>query len=490
VRDIPGKLELTQIDMLAQLERLPANQWKMILAGRKIGKTWLACVLMLEHCLRTPNARVVYLAPVAKNIKEAIIEIMEELLVNCPLSCSPAWLTADRAFRFPNGALIRVLGVSNNRSKSQRGPKATMLVLDECSFTDNLTGIVKSVLGPMTLRSPDAVKLMLTSAPDQPGHDVLQFIADHRARGTIIERTIYDRKGGTEAEQTRIDRELAQAIEDCGGVETPHFRREYLNELIFDSDSTIIPEWQDADRVLGKGAVGGKPNGTGLIREPEWPGSFVAVTAWDPGFTHHSGVVFCIVDFEKGALLVLDEIDRVRMVSSDLAPLIRAKEQELWGGDHRPIRIQRVMDNDPASQGEMMKEGLLFAGIGKKELKPYVNSLRKLIKQDKLIVHPRCKKTIACLYKGTWKPRHSEDSELKFREDGELGHFDLLAALIYANARAPYSENPFPEVLKEWSPYTRNTENVLASFNTATGRYQKPSNQAKGLIDSFSENLK
>jgi hypothetical protein len=188
--------------------------------------------------------------------------------------------------------------------------------------------------------------------------------------------------------------------------------------------------------------------------------------------------------------LVLDELDRVRMVSSDLAPLIRAKEVELWGGDHRPLRIQRVMDNDPTSQGEMLKEGLLFAGIGKKDLRGYVNSLRKLVKQEKLVIHPRCKKTIACLYKGAWKARHNEDSELKFKEDGELGHFDLLAALIYANARAPYDENPFPELLKEWSPYSRKAESTLATFNTAVNRWVKPTEQVKRLQDSFADQLK
>jgi hypothetical protein len=341
----------------------------------------------------------------------------------------------------------------------------------------------------MTLRSPDAVKLMLTSAPDQPGHDVLQFIADHRARGTIIERTIYDRKGGTEAEQTRIDRELAQAIEDCGGADTIHFKREYCNALIFDSESTVIPEWQDRDLVLGKGSVGGKPDGTGLIREVPYPESFHAIVGFDPGFSHHAGVVFCYVDFEKGWLVVVDELDRVRMVSSDLAPLIRAKELELWGTDHKPMQLRRVMDNDPASQGEMKKEGLLFAGIGKKDLRGYVNSLRKLVKQGNLIIHPRCKRTIACLYKAQWKARHNEDSELKFREDSELGHFDLLAALIYTNARAPFSENPFPEE-KGWSPYAKRDAGPLGAFNTAVGRYQKPSEQVKGIQDSFAENLK
>jgi hypothetical protein len=490
VREIPGKLELTQVGMLEQLESLPPNKWRMVLASRKIGKTWLACVLMLEHCLTDPSANVVYLGPVGKTGKAAIIDIMEELLVNCPLSCSPAWMTADQLFRFQNGAQIRVIGTNNNRAKTQRGPRATMLVVDECSFIDNLESIVKSVLGPMTLRSPNARKLMLTSAPEESGHAVLEFIADHRAKGTMVERTIYDRKGGTPAEQARIDAELAEAIEACGGADTSHFRREYCNELIFDTDQTVIPEWQDAARVLGKNAVHGKPDGTGLIRDVPMPESFVALVGWDPGFHHHSGVTFGYVDFEKQWLVFVDELDVRRMISSDLAPLIRAKEKELWGKDHRPVRIQRIMDNAPDAQGQMHKEGLLFAGIGKKDLKANVNLFRRLVKQEKLIVSPRCKTLIACLYKAGWRARHSEDSELRFKEDGKLGHFDVLASAIYMAARAPWDENPFPELAKEWSPYTQQQEATLAAYNTRTGRHQKLSAQVKRLADSFADNLK
>lgn len=490
VRDIPGKLELTQVDMLAQLERLPSAKWKMILASRKIGKTWLACVLMLEHCLRDPNASVIYLAPVGKTGKSAIVDIMEALLVNCPLSCSPAWMTADQLFRFPNGAQIRVIGTSNNRAKTHRGPRATMLILDECSFVDRLATIVRSVLGPMTLRNPDAVKIMLTSAPEEPGHDVLEFIADHRAKGTMVERTIYDRKGGTPAEQERIDRELAEAIEACGGADTIYFKREFMNELVFDGATTIVPEWHDPGRALGKDSKAGQPDGTGLIREVPRPEAYIAVVGWDPGFADHSGVVFGYVDFEKRWLVILDELDMVRTISSDLAPLVKAKEKEHFGGDHRPVRIQRIMDADPQSQHQMLKENLLFAGIGKKDLKSQINQLRKLVKQERLIVHPRCKKLIANLYKATWAPRNTENAELRFRRDSELGHFDVLAALMYANMRAPWDDNPFPEPTAERSIFTRARETALSAYNTLTGRSHKLSPQVKGIADSIAENLK
>jgi hypothetical protein len=488
VRNIPGKLELTQRGMLEQLEAIDRGAWAMILASRKIGKTWLACVLMLEHCLQNSGAQVLYLAPIAKNIKEPVLEIMDELLQDCPMSAAPAWNTGDRAFIFDNGSKIRVVGASSGRASTLRGAKATMLVVDECSFLEDLDRVVRAVLGPMTLRNPTAVKLMLTSAPDVPHHQVIQFIADHRSKGTLVERTILDRVGETDAEKQRIELELQEAIVACGGRDTQHFRREYLNELVFDTNRTVIPEWHDAALVLGKNAVSGKPDGTGLIREVPLPDCFVAVVGWDPGFHHHSGVVFGYVDFTNRWLVVLDEIDRVKTISSDLAPLVLEKEKQLWG-IRRPIRIQRVMDNDPEAQGQMLKENLLFAGIGKKELRSQVNQLRKLVKEGRLIVHPRCTKLIACLYRGTWRPMNAEDSVLKFTEDGELGHFDLLAALIYMNVRAPFDENPNPEPLREWNPYRKPESEVLASFNTATNRWSKPSAQAKLFGDAFADSL-
>jgi len=486
IRDIPGKLEVTQKGMLEQFDANPPGKWGFILAARKLGKTWLAFVLMLEHCLKHPGAQVIYMAPVAKNIKEPILDIADELLVDCPSSCAPMWNTADKLFRFRNGSQIRVVGAASNRATTLRGAKATMLVVDECSFIDNLDRVVRSVLGPMTLRNPDAIKLMLSSAPEEPHHQVIAFINEHRANGTLIERTIYDRVGANEEETRRIRIELDEAIASCGGTDTAHFKREYLNQMVFDTDQTIVPEWHDPERVLGKNAKFGKPDGTGLIREVKRPDYYIAVVGWDPGFHHHSGVVFGYIDFENRWLVILDEIDRVKTISSDLAPLIKAKEKELWG-EHRPVRIQRVMDNDPEAQGQMLREDLLFAGIGKKELRSQVNQLRKLVKQDRLIVHPRCKKLIACLYRGTWRPRNTEDAVLKFKEDRELGHFDLLAALVYANARAPFDENPFPETLKDWTPYR--SKEVLANYNTATQRWTKPSEQVRNLMESFKSAL-
>lgn len=494
VRDIPGKLELTQKDMLRQLETIPTG-WRMILASRKIGKTWLACVLMLEHALKVPGAQIIYMAPVAKNIKEPVIEIMDELLANCPMSLAPLWNTADKAFSFPStGAKLRIVGSSSGRATTLRGAKATMLVVDECGFMEQLDSVIRSVIGPMTYRNPDAVKLMMSSAPELPGHEVIRFILDHRAKGTLVERTILDRIGETEPEITRITRELEEAIESCGGRDTTHFRREYMNELVFDTESTVIPEWHDQARVLGKNARNGQPDGTGLIRMADWPEHFVAIVGFDPGFHHHAGVVFGVIDFKHRTLVIVDEIDAVKTISSDLAPQIREKELAIWGTGtgHHPMQVFRVMDNAPDVQGEMRKEGILFAGIGKKELRSQVNAVRALVKQGRLVVQPNCKKLIACLTKATWAPRSSEDSVLKFREDSRqgpegLGHYDLLAALVYAVARCPFDLNPFPALAAD--RFTSRGQDVGGSWNTATQTFNKPSAQVAGIIDAFKSQL-
>lgn len=428
MRDIPGKLDTTQLGMLAQFDALPKDVRAFFFASRRIGKTWLVAVLMLEHCLQHPSSYVHYVASTRSGIKEALMPTMEELTQDCPGVVLPRWIGQDGMFRFPNGSLIRVSGVDGGNYKYVRGSKSTLTVIDEASWIDNLTHVVRSVLGPMSLRSQEARMLMLSSAPDEPNHQVLEFLAEARANGTCIERNLKQRTWATTEEKFRLEGELRRAIDECGGEDTPHFRREYMNELVFDTSSSVVPEWTPALAAE-------------VVRETERPEYCFRWEAMDPGFTHHTAVLFGHVDFERARLVVEDELDVVRTTTSDVAPLIKAKEKDLWGV--HPVHY-RYMDNAPEVQAQLMKDGVVFHGVGHKDVRAFANRLRTSLKTGKVVIHPRCKGLVASLYKGTWAKQTTENGALRYKEDPKLGHFDLLAALTYATNRVRLDEDPRP----------------------------------------------
>lgn len=456
IRDLPGKLDSTQKSMLAEYDAIPPELLAFFYACRRIGKTWLVAVLMLEHCIRlAAEAYVHYVAATADGIKEALIPTMEELTADCPAAILPRWVGSDNMFRFPGGGLIRVSGVDKGNYKHVRGSRSTLTIIDEASWITKLSHVVRSVLGPMTLRSNGSRLIMLSSAPDEPNHEVLEFLADARARGTCVERTIKQRTWANDEERHRVEREYRKAIEDTGGEDSTHFRREFLNELVFDTSSAVVPEWSPA-------------MASEVVRETVRPDHCFRWVTLDPGFTHHSGTLFGHVDFDRARLVVEDEIDVVRTMTTDLVPLIKAKETELWG--QHPVHY-RYMDNAPDVQAQLQKDGIVFHGVGHKDVRAFANRLRTRLKTGQVVIHPRCKKLVACLYKGTWAKQTTENGVLRYKEDPQLGHFDLLAALTIAANRVRLDEDPRPYVGPTPGP---RTWGGLA-----------PSNQAVSLDNAF-----
>jgi hypothetical protein len=446
--------------MLAEFDALPPELRAFFFACRRIGKTWLAGVLMLEHCIKQPGAYVHYVAATADGIKEALLPSMEDLTADCPAALLPRWVGTDNMFRFPNTSLIRVSGVDRGNYKHVRGARSTLTVIDECSWITKLGHVVRSVLGPMTMRSPGGRVIMLSSSPDEPNHEVLDFLNDARANGSCIERTIDERTWDTDEERFRIERERRRAVEECGGEDTPAFRREFLNQLVFDTSSSVVPEWNPE---LAKE----------VVRETLRPEYSFRWETLDPGFTHHTGVLFGHVDFERARIVVEDEIDVVRTTTTDLAPLIKAKERDLWG--EHPVHY-RYMDNAPEVQAQLQKDGVVFHTVGHKDVRAFANRLRTHVKNGKVVIHPRCKKLVGCLYKGTWAKQTTENGVLRYKEDPILGHFDLLAALTFATNRVRLDEDPRPYLGNTPGPKTWGANGVPA----------QPSEQAKAIHNAFS----
>src|SRR6185436_79701 len=105
---------------------------------------------------------------------------------------------------------------------------------------------------------------------------------------------------------------------------------------------------------------------------------------------------------------------------------IVSKEKQLWPDMPDPYR--RVADNNNPLliQDLGYIHGLYFVATTKDELHAMVNDLRRMIKEGRVKVHPRCKKLIGCMFSAVW-----DKERKKFDRSAQYGHFDHLAALMY-----------------------------------------------------------
>ena len=125
------------------------------------------------------------------------------------------------------------------------------------------------------------------------------------------------------------------------GDQDPHYRREYLCEIIRDKDSVVIPEFTPEKEQV-------------LVGEWERPPFYDAYTSGDVGFRHLTVYLFAYWDWEKATLVIEDELvmNGPEMTTEALAAGIRKKEEDNFftikdDGEKEPKHIyMRVMDNE------------------------------------------------------------------------------------------------------------------------------------------------
>jgi hypothetical protein len=91
--------------------------------------------------------------------------------------------------------------------------------------------------------------------------------------------------------------------------------------------------------------------------------------------------------------------------------------------------------------------GINFIATAKDNKEAQINELRLLIKQNRLIISPKCKTLIFHLKNAKWDKQRKQFTRLKDSPDGTLkgGHADLLDALIYLVRNVRIDRNPYPD---------------------------------------------
>lgn len=400
--------------------------------SRRLGKSSILLLVAFEDAIRRANARVVYYGPTHKDLMKFIREHMGKMVMDCPPDIAPTWVKTESLYQFPNGSVVEFIGLDRNPDGARGGAFDTG-ILDEAGFFDNLENIVQSVLLYQMMGKDHARIYAGSTPPISPAHYWSQVMVPQAVlEGACMTRTIED------SDIYSLE-EKEEFIREAGGRKSSKCRRELFAEHITDESMAIVPEFREVREEIVK-----------ALDAPTWRNCFVAM---DPGWKDHTAVLFGYWHFEDSRLVVEDEIAAPRMNSSLVAELIKRKELVLWDGSTRraghsqqmrPQPFLRISDNDPRLLFDLANDHkLVFTPTQKDNLDQQINGMRVAFSEKRIWIHPRCKMLVSQLNNGVWQ---NEARKVFAREGGDMGHFDLIAALVYLwrNASMHKSRNPAP----------------------------------------------
>lgn len=411
-------------------------------AGRKVGKSFLACIIALETGIRHPGSRTNYACPTSKMAYEIVVPVVEQIAREAPAELRPEWSSQTGHITFPGDGPARgsytVLGGCEDEKKADRlrGPQAQANILDEAGFIGPLQYTLTSVLNPQLIRTGGKT-YTFSSPPFSPGHEFGALADAHALHGAYAHRDIYS---CTLLSRARIDEYIAGEAAARGlSVEafkaTSDFKREFLALRVVDESRAVIPEWSQGGE---QACVKEHPRPAGF----HWVDRHVSL---DPGGSRdNSGALFAYVDFAGGGVVVVeDEILMFKATTRSLAEAIRERELALWGD----LKVRSRVVDDPTPWDLVVNDfanehSLYFAPARKDNRDQAINKLRMMIASRKFIVHPRCVHLIRQLRNAILN-KQSKDM-MRSTTDA---HFDLVAAAWYLCRDVDPTHNPYP---KDW----------------------------------------
>ena len=399
------------------------NRKTVIHSSRRLGKTYLLCVISAIYAINKPNAQIRYASTTQKAVRKMILPIFKEINLSLPLSHRGKWNGQEGAFIYANGSMIHVAGVNKGNADSLRGTAADLCLIDEASFVDDLKYLTESVLMPQLLTVPNSKLIMASSSPLSPAHEFVQYIQNSVVENSYHSYDIYS--GGYD------EALIAEFCKEAGGKDSTTWRREYMNELIVDAEMSIIPEFND-DMIK-------------VIAPDRFNKFYHRYEAMDLGVRDKTICLFAYYDFKRAKLVIEDEfeISGSSTTTLEIAKLI--KKHRI----HLPYRAIADSNNPLLLNDLSLLHGVEYYATNKETLPAMINECRLLVGAGRLEVNPKCTQLTGCLKYGVYQ----DEKRKEFGRSGAYGHYDALAALIYLVRNLDTHTNPIPRDLD----YTDNT---------------------------------
>ena len=385
--------------------------------SRRLGKTFLLCVLAIVIALSKANAQVRYASVTQKAVRKMVHPIFKSIFSRYKPKFRPRWNGQEGAYIFSNGSMIHIAGVNNGHEDDLRGTAADLCVVDEAAFVDNLRYLVDSVLMPQLITTNGKL-IMASSSPLSPAHEFAEYIFEARKEGFYSSYDIY---------QSDYPLDIIEKFcKEAGGENSTAWKREYLNMLIVDSNFAIVPEATVAD----------------FTRSPKTENYqyYHKYVAMDLGVRDLNVTLFAYYDFLRAKIVIEKEhvINGPDMTTPKLHAGISEIEKDLWNAKEP---YKRVADNNnPLLLLDLGSiHNMFFHSTSKDSLHAMVNQMRVWIQDGRVEIDESCVVLIDSLKYGIWNKKRTE-----FDRSVALGHYDAVAALMYLIRNIDESTNPIP----------------------------------------------
>lgn len=412
--DIEHEMHSGQLEMWKFIDN--AEYIKIVIhCGRGYGKTWGLLGYAIRYAIKNPGSRIVIATQTRESAKQILIPTLQLMTSNIPSKYKPKWRSQGHCIDVGNESTIVAEGADDDNGDKLRGPYAHLIVCDEFGFWRNPKYVVNDILLPQAQRVNGKL-VITTTTPKTLGHEFYYFRNECKNKNTYMMKTVYDNPRLT-SQQTE------KYAEECGGLDSISFRREYLCEDVVDTNFAVIPEFKKDIHVVNE------------IEIPKYRDFYVGM---DLGFKDFTFVVFCFYDFFNARIVVMDELCLSAELTSNIAIKIKEKESELFKG-FEPLL--RVSDNDIQQLYDLnVNFGLKFVPATKYDKEESINRLRGVFGDNKIIIHKRCINLIDQLLLGVYN-----NSRKDYERTPGLGHLDGIDALRYLIRKINYNKNPVPE---------------------------------------------
>lgn len=403
------------------------NEITTIACSRRLGKSFLLCLLASEKCIQTPNAIVKYVCPRKNMVKTILQPIMSEIFKDCPPEMKPEFKYNDYMYVFPNGSQIQMSGTDNGHHENLRGGKSDLWIVDEAGFCDELKYVVNTILAP-TADTTGGRGIIASTPSKTTDHDFIEsFLKPAEFRGDLIKYTIYDNPLISQAKIQEIIDRYPQGAKD------PEFRREYLCEVINGGDLSIVPEFTEEIQK-------------DVVKEVLRPPFYDAYVSMDIGFKDLTVVLFSYYDFKNGVIVIEDELvqDGKTLLIDTFSRDIKKIEERLWtspsSGEFRPPYLRVSDNNNQIMLNNLATDyNILFIPTAKDNKDIHIANMRMKIANKQIIINPKCKTLLYHLRNGCWTKARD-----KFARSPDAGHYDAIDSLIYLIRNVQTQKNPYP----------------------------------------------
>lgn len=146
-------------------------RFKIVAAGRRTGKSYLASVMAYNHCLEHRNQRAILIGPTVSMIRESMWTTLKNIVHKSHLEGLPREM--DLELRFINGSRLSLKGFDRPDSLRGISPSPTFIILDEFAFIK--TGAFSEVVLPMATDPNRKARVLIISTPKGVSGDFYQL---------------------------------------------------------------------------------------------------------------------------------------------------------------------------------------------------------------------------------------------------------------------------------------------------------------------------